>query len=741
MEIQRHSIERLFLLKGVIIIALSGSIQKVFKTGYTLKTEWSATQNISGNYSTVTCTHKLILASAYSLYIGSRSNSCIVGGVSKSFSSAAISTGGGTTITLGTTTHQVNHNSDGTASVSINTTFNVKATISGGYLASVTASGTINLNTIPRTSSVTCNSFNIGDSTTITINRASSSFSHTVKYTFGNATGTIATQTTATSVGWTPTASTLYGQIPNNTSGTGTITCETYNGSTLIGTSTTNFTAYAKKSDCLPAVSATIADTNSGTSGASGNSSIIVRYISKPKVTISATAKNSATIKTYRIAWGDGQTSTASSATFSSGVSSPTVTVTATDSRGYSTSTTYNLSSLGRWKEYIYPTVTKFTAERTESTSSTANLRAVANYYNGSFGSSSNSYTFSYRYRKSNGTWGSWTNLASTTSGNTATGTATISGISTENSYDFQVKISDYFNTSETVNRNISKSIGILRVADDYVRVNGDIQDKFRTRINGGLATYYEGSSINPNETLEELILTNTNTPTSAYWYVRTMFFKDKTLVARRTQIAFPYSYDSKWVDNRIFVRVFVENSGWTWWKDITTESITKGYLSSVNFNDLYTELGIKTYYTDPYSNTYTNAPPGAYMYGTLIVITNDTNSAQYWRNSQIYIPDQSKAMWFRASSGAWRKIVSENNLQAGGVNITPVANQPTYVTVTFPTAFSTIPRVIVSAKSSGIGTTVLGVSSHNVSTTGFNLYITRKDATTTGVDWVAYEP
>ena len=723
-------------------MALSGSIQKVFKTGYTLKTEWSATQNISGNYSTVTCTHKLILASAYSLYIGSRSNSCIVGGVSKTFSSAAISTGGGTTITLGTTVHQINHNSDGTASVSINTTFNVKATISGSSVTSVSASGTITLNTIPRTSSVTCNSFNIGDSTTITINRASSSFTHTVKYTFGSLTGTIATKTTNTSIGWTPTKADLYAQIPNATSGYGTITCETYNGNTLIGTSTAGFNAYAKQNECLPTVSATIADTNSSVTGASGNSSIIVRELSDPKVTISATAKNSATIKTYRIAWGDGQTSTASSATFSNGVFSSKVTVTATDSRGYSNSTTYDLSALDRWKDWFYPTLLTFTAERTESTSTTVNLKATGKVWVGNFGAIWNTRTALYRYRTNGGSWGNWTTLASTYSGDTLTGTATLENFSTESSYDFQVKINDYFKSSDTTDRNVSKSIGILRVADDYVRVNGDIQDKFKTRINGGLATYYEGSSINPNETLEELILTNTNTPTSAYWYVKTMFFKDKTLTARRTQIAYPYSYDAQWVDNRIFVRVYVENSGWTWWKDVTTESIVKGALGSVNLNNLYTELGIKTYYTDPNTYTYTNAPPGAYMYGTLIVITNDTNSAQYWRNSQIYIPDGSKAMWFRASSGAWRKVVSGNNLQAGKVKITPSAsNTPTALHVQFPTAFSSEPKVFTQGWSASPGTAMKGTSVTGVTTTGFALSITRADTTATDVFWVAYEP
>ena len=70
------------------------------------------------------------------------------------------------------------------------------------------------LTTIPRASSVTCADGNIGSSTTININRASSNFTHTLKYSFGTLSGTIVTKTSETSIGWTiPTS--FYAQIPN----------------------------------------------------------------------------------------------------------------------------------------------------------------------------------------------------------------------------------------------------------------------------------------------------------------------------------------------------------------------------------------------------------------------------------------------------------------------------------------------------------------------------------------------
>lgn len=81
----------------------------------------------------------------------------------------------------------------------------------------------------------------MGSAGTITISRASSSFTHTLTYSFGNTSGTIITKTTATSVKWTPPLS-LASQIPNATSGTCTITCTTYNGNTNIGSKTCTLT-------------------------------------------------------------------------------------------------------------------------------------------------------------------------------------------------------------------------------------------------------------------------------------------------------------------------------------------------------------------------------------------------------------------------------------------------------------------------------------------------------------------
>lgn len=134
-------------------MALSGQIAGVYR-GYTLQANWSATQNISGNYSDIKITHTLVIGSAYSLNIGTRSNTCSVDGAAQSYNSPAINQKGGS-VNLGTTTHRVNHNADGSKTCTISDVFNVNATLDGNKVSNITASGNITLDTIPRQATIT----------------------------------------------------------------------------------------------------------------------------------------------------------------------------------------------------------------------------------------------------------------------------------------------------------------------------------------------------------------------------------------------------------------------------------------------------------------------------------------------------------------------------------------------------------------------------------------------------------
>ena len=126
----------------------------------------------------------------------------------------------------------VAHNSDGTKQFTLSFSGNFSIASTYG-----TASGsiTVTLPTIPRSTTPTVGSLTMGSAGTISLSPASSSFTHTLRYLVGNASGTIVTKTSSTSVSWTPPIS-LASQVPNATTAVGTLYCDTYNGSTLIGT-------------------------------------------------------------------------------------------------------------------------------------------------------------------------------------------------------------------------------------------------------------------------------------------------------------------------------------------------------------------------------------------------------------------------------------------------------------------------------------------------------------------------
>lgn len=138
-------------------------------------------------------------------------------------------------------TKTVTHNSDGTApSVTISASFKAP---SGTSLAGNTWSGSasIKVDSIARNSSLSlgASSVQMGKKLLITINRENPNFTHTLKCAFGGKTINIATDV-ASSYAWD--VPDLAAYCNNATSGTATITCIAYNGSTKIGESTATVT-------------------------------------------------------------------------------------------------------------------------------------------------------------------------------------------------------------------------------------------------------------------------------------------------------------------------------------------------------------------------------------------------------------------------------------------------------------------------------------------------------------------
>lgn len=144
-------------------MALSGSFYKYPVDNFGLYCTWSATQNVTGNYSDVTLN---VYLKYYTLNVGSRSDSTVsINGVSETYTAPAISDSSADydLTLLKTYTVRVNHNSNGTKTgVALSAYWRFSGTYSGTSITSITASTTIDLDAIDRTApTVTCSVSNI----------------------------------------------------------------------------------------------------------------------------------------------------------------------------------------------------------------------------------------------------------------------------------------------------------------------------------------------------------------------------------------------------------------------------------------------------------------------------------------------------------------------------------------------------------------------------------------------------
>lgn len=325
-------------------MASSGSITGSYR-GYTLRADWSAVQNAAGNYSDVTVRHTLVIGSAYSLSIASRTNSCSVGGVSQGYTSGRINQKGGSVL-LGTTVHRVAHDADGTKTAQLTDTFNINATLDGTKVGSITASGSISLDRIARNATiVTANDFTDETNPTLTYSNPSS-FSCDVSIEFAG--GSIARAGAASGSGGSYTMQLTDAERE-------TLRAASKNSPTLKVTyvlkTTIGGTAYYSRAerkmnvvDAAPELRAvSYEDTNAATVAVTGDKSRIIQNHSTLAVKVpAATAKKGATIASYTIAFGGVTKTVKAAGSVSLGAVdvsySQPLTVTATDSRGFTAS-------------------------------------------------------------------------------------------------------------------------------------------------------------------------------------------------------------------------------------------------------------------------------------------------------------------------------------------------------------------------------------------------------------------
>lgn len=321
-----------------------------------------------------------------------KSGSCTIDGTKYTFTSP-FNTGRTTSgsCNLYTKTLNIAHGSDGTKTLAVSASYT-----SGVSSGTVAASASKALTTIPRKSSIeTTNAGTLGTAQTITVTRNSTSFTHTITYTCGSASGTICTKSSNTSISFTPPLS----LASQNTSGT-TVTIaykiETFNGNTSLG-SRSIFRLCNIPASVKPSCSITIEDVGTMLSDKH------LQGMAQLKITVKPTTSYGSAIDSYKTVV-NGKTYT--SASFTTDIINKaenlSITSTVTDKRGRSGSKTETVTI----ESYHKPVFIKADASRATMTGDGPAYDSKGNFVYVTFTASAssvsglNSVSYQVKYKK-----------------------------------------------------------------------------------------------------------------------------------------------------------------------------------------------------------------------------------------------------------------------------------------------------------------------------------------------------
>lgn len=251
-------------------------------------------QNIAGNYSTVRVTGYLH-TNGYASVWGVTSDTIATVNGTNTTVHPVINIGTNSVQEIFNYTYTIGHNDDGYKTVGIKLFVAINA---GGYGSSMVAFD-LPLPTIPRASSGSVTSGDLGTPVKISIDRKVSTFKHTLRYDWNGVTGTIASNVD-TSYNWTLPLD-FASSIPNATSSWGRVFIDTYNGSTKIGTTEATFTGNVPASVKPTFSSVALTDTNTAVKNLLNTANTFVQVLSNVQVTFNgASGAYGSTISSYR---------------------------------------------------------------------------------------------------------------------------------------------------------------------------------------------------------------------------------------------------------------------------------------------------------------------------------------------------------------------------------------------------------------------------------------------------------
>lgn len=247
-------------------------------------------QNIANNTSNVTVNVNAAWDTK-SYNHNQKSGSVTIDGTKYTFTSPFnLNTTSSGSCTLYTKTLNITHDSDGTKTLAVSAQYNTGVS-SGTIAASVPNYA---LTTIPRKSTLSVANGTLGTAQTLTVTRQSTSFTHTITYTCGSASGTICTKSSSTSISFTPPL-TLASQNTTGTSVSIKYTITTYNGSTSVGSNSYTKTC-AIPASVKPSCSISVSDPT----GYANTYGAYIQGLSKFAVVVTPTLAHSSPIASYK---------------------------------------------------------------------------------------------------------------------------------------------------------------------------------------------------------------------------------------------------------------------------------------------------------------------------------------------------------------------------------------------------------------------------------------------------------
>lgn len=694
---------------------VSGTIGGAFENpaNTSIWIDWSTTPDTATNSSTLTASLKIKKLNSYNTTVNSSTpySISISGTVVKSgtiavdFSGAAV----GTIKTICTYTKTYAHGSDGVLDKkSISGVVDLTPRSPGRGVVPSSGTNYVYFDIIPRGCDLTSytTSANIGTAISVTIDRKSSDFTHVATISLSGASSASTTFDSGTGSNTkTITVPATWASVITGTSNSNcvlTVVTKDSSGST-IATITKKFTTTIPSSTYSPSISAISVSAVNGTELGSSQT-VYVNTKTAPKVTVTASVKAGATLKTVRIKASDGSYDNTLSltATTATSFTLPTITsttgrtytLTVTDSRGYSTSSTSSAITI---QDYNPPNLTSFTATRCNSDGS-ANTNGtsikVTCTYTYSSCSSLNSVSCSAKLN---------TNTASTlTSG---TGVVVTGTLSTALNGTVYVTLGDKF-TSATYTKTIGTltcpidiapnnkgvAIGGISQEDGYFDIYSPTKVRSSLNVIGNLNISFGNQNSETGRTAARgelytynTVSTNTGAPVN---YGSIIGFGRGT--AGTVEIC------GEWTSGRgLWVRALRDSvDNWFSWTRIYTESY-KPSASDV----------------------------GAY------------SKSETYAKSEVYPRSDWDSL---KNSNGYCKTPNGCIIQWGSIIITPsAAGVISSAAVTFPIVFPSACRTVQVTPSSTVPDK-LTQSASGISASGFSIYMTRTNTTDTNYYWIA---